>query len=97
MMKHYPGEFLNIIIGPNGTGKSTIVAAIILGMGGHCKLLSRSKDISDFVKNGKSKAIIEIELYSGEDQVVTFHRSFDKNSKESFIVSVYYRKFLEAW
>lgn len=42
----YPDEHLNIIIGPNGTGKSTIVAAVVLGMGGHCKLLSRSSSVS---------------------------------------------------
>lgn len=88
MMKHCPGEFLNIIIGPNGTGKSTIVAAIILGMGGNCKILSRSKDITDFIKNGKTKSVIEVELYGGnEDEDVTFHRSFDKDGKEEFKVT----------
>lgn len=35
-----------MIIGANGTGKSTIVAGIILGCGGSQKLLSRSKDVS---------------------------------------------------
>ena len=30
-----PGPNLNMIIGPNGTGKSTIVCAIALGLGGH--------------------------------------------------------------
>lgn len=44
-LKFYPGDNLNIIIGPNGTGKSTIVAAIILGCGGEPVLLSRSKDV----------------------------------------------------
>lgn len=48
----YPDEHLNIIIGPNGTGKSTIVAAIVLGMGGNCKLLSRSGNVSlSFILN----------------------------------------------
>lgn len=56
-MKYEPGDYLNIIIGPNGTGKSTIVAGIILGCGGDPVLLSRSKSVSidlsdlvDFVK-----------------------------------------------
>lgn len=42
----YPGEYLNVIIGPNGTGKSTLVAAIVLGMGGSPKVLSRSSNVS---------------------------------------------------
>jgi recombinational DNA repair ATPase RecF len=31
----FPGPNMNMVIGPNGTGKSTIVCAIALGMGGH--------------------------------------------------------------
>lgn len=45
-LKFYPGDHLNIITGPNGTGKSSIVAAIILGCGGEPALLSRSKTVS---------------------------------------------------
>lgn len=29
----YPGPDLNMIIGPNGTGKSTLAAAIAVGLG----------------------------------------------------------------
>lgn len=30
----HPGPRLNMLIGPNGTGKSSLVAAIIIGVGG---------------------------------------------------------------
>lgn len=45
-LSFYPGDNLNIIIGPNGTGKSTIVAGIIIACGGDPALLSRSKNVS---------------------------------------------------
>jgi structural maintenance of chromosomes protein 5 len=30
----YPGPSMNMVIGPNGTGKSTVVCAIALGLAG---------------------------------------------------------------
>ncbi|XP_058459192.1 structural maintenance of chromosomes protein 5 [Malaya genurostris] len=81
----YPDEHLNIIIGPNGTGKSTIVAAIVLGMGGHCKLLSRSGSIEDYIKNGKKVAKIEVALYKNVKRaIVMFSRTFDRDGKDRF-------------
>lgn len=32
-VEFYPGPSLNMVIGPNGTGKSTLVCAICLGLG----------------------------------------------------------------
>ncbi|KAJ9069122.1 Structural maintenance of chromosomes protein 5, variant 2 [Entomophthora muscae] len=58
----FPGPNMNMVIGPNGTGKSTIVCAIALGLGGAPGLLGRAKEISEYVKHGKSKATIQIEL-----------------------------------
>lgn len=58
----WPGPNLNMIIGPNGTGKSTLVCAICLGLGWSPKHLGRAKHISDFVKHGDRTAQIEIEL-----------------------------------
>ena len=34
----FPGPRLNVVIGPNGTGKSTIVCAMALGLGAHPKV-----------------------------------------------------------
>lgn len=41
----HPGPQLNMIIGPNGTGKSTMVAAIILGLGGNPKIVGRGSKV----------------------------------------------------
>ena len=56
------GPSLNMIIGPNGTGKSTLVCAICLGLGWATSYLGRAKDAAEFVKHGCREATIEIEL-----------------------------------
>jgi chromosome segregation ATPase len=66
------GPSLNMIIGPNGTGKSTLVCAICLGLGWASELLGRPKEpkepkeLASFVKNGSEEAEIEIELAAGQ-------------------------------
>ncbi|KAF0492709.1 P-loop containing nucleoside triphosphate hydrolase protein [Gigaspora margarita] len=71
-VEFFPGPNLNMIIGPNGTGKSTIVCAIALGLGWNTSLLGRAKEISDFVKHGQERASIEIELKNkGRNVVIT--------------------------
>ncbi|KAI1080256.1 P-loop containing nucleoside triphosphate hydrolase protein [Whalleya microplaca] len=57
-----PGPNLNMVIGPNGTGKSSLVCAICLGLGYHPKHLGRASNVGEFVKYGKDTATIEIEL-----------------------------------
>ncbi|RHZ89185.1 hypothetical protein Glove_18g107 [Diversispora epigaea] len=69
-VEFYPGPNLNMIIGPNGTGKSTIVCAIALGLGWNTSLLGRAKEISDFVKHGQERASIEIELKNKNKNII---------------------------
>jgi hypothetical protein len=45
-----------------GTGKSSIVCAICLGMAGKPTVLGRAANISDYIKYGNNTASIEIEL-----------------------------------
>lgn len=59
------GPSLNMIIGPNGTGKSTLVCAICLGLGWGSEHLGRAKELGQFVKHGAAEAEIEIELAAG--------------------------------
>lgn len=82
----YPGEELNILIGPNGTGKSSMVAAIVIGMGGNTKVLSTVKmQLSNYVKNGKERATVTICLYKNERRdLYTFVRSFGRDNKSTY-------------
>ncbi|CDO77206.1 hypothetical protein BN946_scf184747.g19 [Trametes cinnabarina] len=57
-----PGPQLNMIFGPNGTGKSSIACAICIGLNFPLKLLNRAADIPAYVKNEKESGYVEIEL-----------------------------------
>lgn len=79
-----PGPHLNMIIGPNGTGKSTIVCAIALGLGWKPAVLGRAKDVASFVKQGHAKGWIEIELKGlPGDRNIVIRRSIERKSNSS--------------
>ncbi|XP_062523120.1 structural maintenance of chromosomes protein 5-like [Corticium candelabrum] len=58
----YPGPKLNVVLGPNGTGKSSLVCAMCLGLAGSTSLLGRAREVGDYVKHGYDTASIELEL-----------------------------------
>eukprot|EP00271_Cylindrocystis_brebissonii_P015997 TRINITY_DN3910_c0_g1_i1.p1 TRINITY_DN3910_c0_g1~~TRINITY_DN3910_c0_g1_i1.p1 ORF type:complete len:1031 (+),score=256.92 TRINITY_DN3910_c0_g1_i1:478-3570(+) len=57
-----PGPRLNLVIGPNGTGKSSIVCALCVGLAGDPKLLGRAVNIGEFVQRGHEKGSVTITL-----------------------------------
>ncbi|PBK65782.1 P-loop containing nucleoside triphosphate hydrolase protein [Armillaria solidipes] len=79
-----PGPYLNMIIGPNGTGKSSIACAICLGLGWSPQILGRASEINSFVKQGKTSGHIEIELKGpkGKPNLV-IRRNLTSTSKTS--------------
>ncbi len=48
-----PGPRLNVVLGPNGTGKSSIVCGIGLALAGKPKILGRAKTVGSFVRSGQ--------------------------------------------
>ncbi|XP_006002040.1 structural maintenance of chromosomes protein 5 [Latimeria chalumnae] len=58
-----PGPYLNMIVGANGTGKSSIVCAICLGLAGKTSFIGRADKVGFYVKRGCNKGCVEIELY----------------------------------
>lgn len=83
------GPSLNMIIGPNGTGKSTIVCGICLGLGWPPSTLGRAKEASEFVKHGKNEAYIEIELQGkkGEDNTIITRKIMRENNQSTWTVN----------
>ncbi len=85
-----PGPRLNVVVGPNGTGKSSIVCAIAIGLGAHTSLLGRSENLGEFVMNGCDKGFVEIELYTdgaGANTVIRRSMEADKTSSKWLIDS----------
>ncbi|KAK4884603.1 hypothetical protein RN001_000874 [Aquatica leii] len=83
-----PGQQLNMIIGANGSGKSTIVAAIILGLGGNPKTIGRGTKISEYVKHNSQEATVEIILHSDNpNEYITITRTFDVTDKTSWLLN----------
>ncbi|KAJ3504973.1 hypothetical protein NLJ89_g7660 [Agrocybe chaxingu] len=73
-----------MIIGPNGTGKSSIACAIALGLNFSPQILGRSNELNSYVKNGTSSGYIEIELKGpkGKPNLV-IRRNISSASKSS--------------
>ncbi|CAG9809549.1 unnamed protein product [Chironomus riparius] len=53
---------INIIVGLNGSGKSAILTAIAIGLGGKASSTARSTSLKELVKRGEPSATIEITL-----------------------------------
>lgn len=64
-----------------------MVAAIVIGMGGNCKLLSARLQLKDYIKHGKETATIEVCLIKDGDRNIShFKRSFGRRGKGSYQV-----------
>lgn len=80
----FPGPKLNVVLGPNGTGKSTVTHAICLACGGEPKVLGRSSELSQFVKHGKQgdEAFAEVDILD-ENTVHTIRRTINSEKNSS--------------
>mmetsp|Transcript_32227 Transcript_32227/g.102498 ORF Transcript_32227/g.102498 Transcript_32227/m.102498 type:complete len:1103 (-) Transcript_32227:77-3385(-) len=80
----YAGPRHNLVLGPNGTGKSSLLCAIGLGLGGRPKILGRADDLGTFILYGETTAFIEIALQDEQPGAVFFiKRAFERTSKHA--------------
>jgi chromosome segregation ATPase len=82
----FPGPRLNVVLGPNGTGKSALTHAICLACGGSPGTVGRSPDLSQFVKRGHEDDIAWAEVALFEEVkgcVVTIRRQINGKNQTS--------------
>ncbi|XP_008289482.1 structural maintenance of chromosomes protein 6 [Stegastes partitus] len=56
------GPNVNFIVGNNGSGKSAILTALIVGLGGKATMTNRGASLKDFVKTSENAADITVKL-----------------------------------
>uniref|UniRef100_A0A8C7ZGK8 Structural maintenance of chromosomes protein 5 n=1 Tax=Oryzias sinensis TaxID=183150 RepID=A0A8C7ZGK8_9TELE len=82
-----PGPNLNMIVGANGTGKSSIVCAICLGLAGKTAVLGRGDKVGLYVKRGCHKGSIEIELYKTGGNIVINREIHVENNQSLWMLN----------
>lgn len=86
-LKSKPGARLNLVIGPNGTGKSSLVCAIGIGLAGEPSLLGRATSIGDYVKRGEESGWIKITLQDwNPDSKICITRKINKQNKSEWLL-----------
>lgn len=83
----YPGPNLNMIVGANGTGKSSIVCAICLGLAGKTAVLGRGDKVGLYVKRGCNKGYIEIELFKTTGNIIINREIHVDNNQSLWMIN----------
>ncbi|VVD02500.1 unnamed protein product [Leptidea sinapis] len=53
---------VNFIVGRNGSGKSAILTALVVGLGGRASATNRGNNLHSFIKKGANSATVEIKI-----------------------------------
>ncbi|XP_052255864.1 structural maintenance of chromosomes protein 6-like isoform X2 [Dreissena polymorpha] len=62
------GPAINFIVGHNGSGKSAVITALVVGLGGKASVTNRGTKMKGFILTGKQTAEVEIRLRNqGQD------------------------------
>jgi hypothetical protein len=87
------GPLINFIVGKNGSGKSAILTAITLCLGGKASATNRGQSLKNFIKEGKENSTIIVRIknqgdgaYMSDDfgSVIIVERHFSRNGTSGF-------------
>jgi chromosome segregation ATPase len=87
------GPLINFICGKNGSGKSAILTALTLCLGGKASSTNRGQSLKSFIREGQDKAIITVKIknqgngaYMPDEygNSIIVERSFNKNGSSAF-------------
>ncbi|RDW87203.1 DNA repair protein SMC6 [Aspergillus mulundensis] len=87
------GPLINFIVGKNGSGKSAVLTAITLCLGGKASATNRGQSLKSFIKEGKDSATIIVRIKNQGDgaylpddygKSIIVERHFSKNGTSSF-------------
>ncbi|KAL2003571.1 hypothetical protein VTN02DRAFT_3237 [Thermoascus thermophilus] len=87
------GPLINFIVGKNGSGKSAILTAITLCLGGKASATNRGQSLKSFIKEGKESATIIVRIknqgdgaYMPDDygKSIIVERHFSRNGTSGF-------------
>ncbi|XP_057176785.1 structural maintenance of chromosomes protein 5 isoform X2 [Triplophysa rosa] len=76
-----------MIVGANGTGKSSIVCAICLGLAGKTAVLGRGDKVGLYVKRGCNKGKVEIELYRACGNLIITREIQVENNQSTWMIN----------
>ena len=89
-----PNKNINFLTGVNGSGKSSVLQGLVLGLLGDTKQTKRYRRMQDFIQKGFSRAIVQVTLKNeGEDAFnsevygpsITFQRTITENGQKLLI------------
>ncbi|PGH12549.1 hypothetical protein AJ79_04170 [Helicocarpus griseus UAMH5409] len=89
------GPLINFIVGKNGSGKSAILTALTLCLGGKASVTNRGQSLKSFIKEGKDSATIVVRIKNQGDSAynpnefgnsIIIERHFSRNGSSGFKV-----------
>eukprot|EP00092_Neocalanus_flemingeri_P012357 GFUD01013323.1.p1 GENE.GFUD01013323.1~~GFUD01013323.1.p1 ORF type:complete len:1085 (-),score=369.84 GFUD01013323.1:206-3460(-) len=90
-----PNKNVNFVTGVNGSGKSSVLQGLVLGLLADSKHTKRYNKLQDFIQKGHSRAIVQVTLKNeGEDAYkseiygasITFQRTINDNGQSSVFI-----------